>query len=432
MKKNQTKDFFVLGLALFAMFFGAGNLIFPPALGLASGDKWLACAIGFFLTGIGMPILGVLAVSKAGGTIDDLASKVNPTFSKILGTIIILAIGPLLAIPRTGATVYEMGVKPMFPEFSPIIVSVIYFAITLFFVIKPSGIIDSIGKVLTPALLLIIFAIIVKGVVDPVGAPVSTGVANPFSKGFTEGYQTMDALASIVFGGIMMLSLAQKGYEDKKEQVAVAMKAGVVAGIGLALVYGGLLYLGATASGVFPQDMARTDLIVGITQNVLGNMGTIGIALAVSLACLTTSIGLTATVGNYFEELTNGKLSYKMIVIGTVIFSAVFANVGVENIVKFAVPLLVTVYPVAIVLILMSLFDNLIKNKKAYTGAVYGALVVSLIDGVSAMGVNTEFISRFIKMLPLSGAGFAWVLPAAVGAVITSMIMKNREESSTL
>ncbi len=435
-KMNQNKDCLVVGLALFAMFFGAGNLIFPPALGLASGKSWLACMIGFFLTGIGMPMLGVLAVSKAGGTVDHLASKVNPTFSKILGTVVILAIGPLLAIPRTGATVYEMGVRPMLPNANPvmlsIIVSIIYFAITLFFVIKPSGIIDKIGKILTPILLLIVGLIIAKGVMSPVGTAVDTGIGNPFSKGFTEGYQTMDALASIVFGGIIMLSLAEKGYKSKEDQIKLTMKAGLVAGVGLAFVYGGLLYLGSTVSGVYPADVERTSLIVGMTEKILGNAGKMGISVAVSVACLTTSIGLTATVGNYFEELTNGKLSYRAIVIGTVIFSAIFANVGVEQIVKFAVPLLVTVYPVAIVLILMSIFDNFIKNKRAYLGAVYGALFVSLFDGLSAIGVNTAFVGKAINMLPFAGAGFAWLLPAAVGAFITTVMIKGTQESSSV
>lgn len=424
--RNKNKDILVVGMALFAMFFGAGNLIFPPALGLAAGKSWLSCMIGFFLTGIGMPILGILAISKAGGTIDDLANKVNPIFSKILGTIIILAIGPLLAIPRTGATVYEMGVKPIFQNASPILVSIVYFSITLFFVIKPSGIIDKIGKFLTPGLLVIVATIIIKGIFSPLGAAATTGLVNPFSQGFTEGYQTMDALASIVFGGIIMMSLAEKGYTKKDDQIKLTMKAGLIAGMGLAFVYGGLLYLGSTVSNILPADMAKTDLMVSITQNLLGNLGTMAIALAVSLACLTTSIGLTATVGNYFYKLTKGKLSYRLIVIITVVFSGVFANVGVEQIVKLAVPLLVTVYPIAIVLILMSLFDNLIKNKRAYLGAVYGALFISLFDGISAMGINTSFIEKFINALPLANSGFAWILPALIGALITTKFARRR------
>lgn len=424
--KKENKDIFVVGLALFAMFFGAGNLIFPPALGLASGGQWLPCMIGFFLTGIGMPILGILAVSKAGGTIDDLANKVNPTFSKILGTTIILAIGPLLAIPRTGATVFEMGVKPLFPGVSPVVVSIVYFAITLFFVIKPSGIIDKIGKYLTPVLLVIVSLIIFKGITSPIGNPIDTGITNTFTKGFTDGYQTMDALASIIFGGIIMVSLAEKGYTKKSEQINLTVKAGLIAGIGLAFVYGGLLYLGATGSGVFPADIPRTDLIVSITQNVLGELGKVGIGVAVSVACLTTSVGLTATVGNYFEKLTKGKLTYRAIVIGTCVISAVFATVGVEQIVKLAVPLLVTVYPVAIVLILVSLFDNFISNKRVYLGATYGALCVSLFDALAAVGIDTAFVGEFINSLPLAGMGFAWVTPAIIGSIITTKLIKGK------
>lgn len=426
--KKQTKDFFVVGLALFAMFFGAGNLIFPPALGIMSGHNWFLCMIGFFLTGIGMPLLGVIGVSKAGGTIDHLASKVSPMFSKILGTIIVLAIGPLLAIPRTGATTFEMGVKPMFPNASPILVSIIYFGITLFFVIKPSGVIDKIGKILTPILLVIISIIIFKGISTPIGTPGATELAGPFSKGFTEGYQTMDALASIIFGGIIMFSLQEKGYEDKKTQISLTIKAALVAAIGLAFVYGGLLYIGATSGGAFPVDTPKTELIVGITAQLLGNYGKLAIGLAVSFACLTTSVGLTATVGSYFSELTKGKLSYRSIVIATSIFSAVFANAGVETIVSIAVPLLVTVYPVAIVLILLSIVDNFIKNKNAYTGAVAGALLISLFDGLSALGVDTSFIGSLIKQLPFASAGFAWLIPSIVGAIIAIFALKEKKQ----
>lgn len=426
--RKETKDVIVTGLALFAMFFGAGNLIFPPFLGLVSGTNWVVCVIGFFLTGIGMPILGILAVSKVGGSIENLAKYVSPTFGKILGTVIILAIGPLLAIPRTEATVFELGVKPILGSVNPYIVSAIYFAITLFFVIKPTGIIDKIGKILTPILLLVISVIIFKGITSPISNPVATGLGNPFSEGFLGGYQTMDALASVLFGGIVMLSLRDKGYTDMKKQTSMTIKAGVIAASGLALVYGSLLYLGATVSGVFPGDITKTQLVVQITEKLLGTYGKYAIGLTVSAACLTTSIGLTATVGNFFSELTNEKLSYKSVVIATVLFSGVIATVGVEQIVKLAVPLLVTVYPVVIVLIIMGIFDNLISNKKAYIGAVYGALIVSLVDALTAIGVNTHFVKQFIDAIPFAEQGFAWIIPSLVGMAITTSLMKKECE----
>ncbi|SHG94944.1 branched-chain amino acid transport system II carrier protein [Tepidibacter thalassicus] len=417
---NKTsKDVLVVGFALFAMFFGAGNLIFPPSLGLISGDKWSFSLIGFLLTGIGMPLLGIIAASKAGGSLSDLADKVSPTFSKILGTVIMLAIGPLLAIPRTGATTFEMGIKPLFPGANQIIASMIFFGITLFLVINPSGVIDKIGKILTPVLLIALITIIFKGITNPIGSPVNTGLENPFSKGFTEGYQTMDALASMVFAGIVISSLIQKGYKDTKEQVKLTIMSGLVAAIGLAIVYGGLMYLGATSSGIFPADIPKTNLTLAITEKILGNAGKALIGISVSLACLTTSVGLTATCGEYFNKLSKGKLSYKFIVVMVSIFSTIVSNFGVETIVKIAVPLLVTVYPIGIILIIMNIFDDFIPNKAAYTGAVFGALCISLFDALAAIGIKISIITNIILKFPLANEGFAWLIPAIIGSIIS-------------
>lgn len=424
-KKN--KDVFVLGLALFAMFFGAGNLIFPPSLGLISGKNWIMCAIGFFLTAIGMPLLGIIASAKAGGTIDDVGNKVSSIFSKIFATVIILAIGPLLAIPRTGATTYEMGIKPLFSGFSPVLTAILFFGLTLYFVIKPSEIVDKVGKILTPLLLLMIFVIIIKGISSPIGVPTTIMNENPLSKGFTEGYQTMDALASLVFASVMLNTLVSKGYKDVGEQVNLTIKAGVIAAIGLGLVYGGLIYLGASANTVYPFDMPKSDLLMAMTDHLLGSFGKIALAIVVSLACLTTSIGLTATVGNFFNKLSNNKLSYEFIVIATCIFSAIFANVGVEMIVKIAVPLLVTVYPVAIVLILMNIFDEYLPQT-SYIGAVLGSLFVSLYEGLSVMNIHINFLGNIISKIPLANAGFAWVIPTLLGGCITSLLWNHKNQ----
>lgn len=423
--QKKSKDVLVIGMALFAMFFGAGNLIFPPSLGFNVGSNWKLCMIGFFLTGIGMPLLGIMAVSRAGGTIDHLCTKVSPMFSKIIGTVVVLAIGPLLAIPRTGATTFEMGIKPIFPNASSILVSIVFFGITLFFVIKPSGVMDKIGKILTPILLLILAAIIYMGVKNPIGIPTETNVSNAFSAGFLGGYQTMDALASIIFAGIVLNALIEKGYKETKEQTSLTFKAALIAGCGLAVVYGGLMYLGATGSVVFPADITMTELTISIAGNLLGDSGKIALGICVSAACLTTSVGLTATVGDYFNKLSNGKLSYRSIVISTVILSGLFANVGVDQIVKLAVPLLAAVYPVAIVLIIMNMFDNLIRNKNAYTGAVFGALFVSLFDALSSLGFSTAYIGKIIYNLPFSNHGFAWLLPAVVGGILFSLFNKK-------
>jgi LIVCS family branched-chain amino acid:cation transporter len=420
--RNERKDFVVIGAALFAMFFGAGNLIFPPALGLLAGDRWLPSMIGFLMTGVGLPILGIIAISKVGGDIKDLASKVGSKFATILGVIIILAIGPLLAIPRTGATVYEIGIQPIFNDANPLLVSAVYFSITLFFVIKPSGIIDKIGKILTPILLTVISVIIAKGIMFPIGNTVSTDMGVPFSNGFVSGYQTMDALGSIILGGLVLKSIREKGYLLKKEQMRLTYKAGILAGAGLVFVYAGLLYLGATAGTIYASDISKTALIIGITNSILGSFGKLGMSFAVSAACLTTSIGLTAVVGDYFEKLSKGKVSYRFIVIATVIFSTVMSVVGVEKIVSIAVPLLVLVYPLAIILIIYNLMDKFIPNDYYYKGAVVGAFVISIFDSLSSMGIQIASVIRIIGYLPFASSGFGWIVPSLAMSMVFGLI----------
>ena len=418
---KKRNDALILGAALFSMFFGAGNLIFPPFLGLISGDKWNWAMVGFLLTGIGLPLLGIIASAKVGGGVDKLGKKVSPIFSKFLGITVVLAIGPLLAIPRTGATAFEMGILPMFPNANPIVFSVIYFGITLALVIKPTNVIDKIGKILTPALLILLALLIIRGIVYPMGEPIEEDIVKPFSDGFTQGYQTMDALAAILFGGIISASLTQRGYDDK-EQMSMTKKAGIIAVAGLTFVYGGLGYLGATGGSLFSKDIAKTDLIMNIANNSLKSFGELGLGLAVSLACITTAIGLTATVGQYFNQVSKGKIKYETIVIGTIIFSTIMSYKGVEAIISFAEPILVFMYPMVIVLVLLTVFlGDYIKNDNVYKFAIYATLVVSAIDSLSMLGVKGN-ITKLISMLPLASSGFSWVIPAIIGGVVGHFI----------
>ncbi|MCG8472706.1 MAG: branched-chain amino acid transport system II carrier protein [Desulfobacterales bacterium] len=407
------KDILVAGSALFAMFFGAGNLIFPPALGFLAGKNWFFCMLGFFMTGVGLPILGVAALAIRGGSLECFAGKVSITFAKVMGLIVVLAIGPLLAIPRTGATVYEIGIKPMWPSIPPLAISIVFFAVTLFFVIKPSTIIDKIGKYLTPALLLIIALIVAKGIFFPIGTPQQTGLEMALSKGFVEGYQTMDALASILFAGLVLKAFVDKGYATKSQQLRLTCMAGLVAGAGLMFVYGGLLYLGATATPLFEAGISRADLIVSITGRILGWAGQGAMCLAVSAACLTTAIGLTAVVGSYLENISKGKLAYRPVVIATALFSTLISVSGVEQIVTLSVPLLIIAYPVVIVLIALTLAGaNL--SPAIYRGAVVGALLVSICNALTVLKVDTGKLGELVSGLPLADSGFGWILPALV------------------
>lgn len=416
MRKNS-KDILIIGFALFAMFFGAGNLIFPPFLGNAIGSQYIIASIGFICTGVGLPLLSIIAVSKGDGTFETMASKIGVKFAIVLNTILFIAIGPMLAIPRTAATTYELAISPNFPKIPAIVFMVIYFAINLIFVLKKSSIVDTIGTYLTPLLLILLAVIIIKGIIFPIGNVVDTGAVNVFATSFTEGYQTMDALGGLLFATMISSSILAKGY-SKKEVIPMTLKSGLVATIGLAFVYGGLMYLGAQTTGVFTGELTKSNLLLFISHSVLGNMGPIIIGLAMALACLSTSIGLLSAGASFFETLTKGKLSYNFNAIVISLISIVIGSLGVDKIVGISAPVLSILYPVAITLIFTTLFNKIITNDKAVRLAVYVSLIFGILEIIPI--INLSFI-------PLGSAGFAWLLPTIVALLIGYIIFPMKK-----
>ena len=415
--KNKMRDSIVVGFALFSMFFGAGNLIFPPALGNKLGDQYLLGIIGFVLTGVGLPLLAILACSKGNGTFEGITNKIGHKFTLILTTVLFIAIGPLLAIPRTAATTFEISILPLFPTWSPIIVMAVYFLINLFFVLRRSSIIDTLGKFLTPALIVILTIVIVKGIMDPIGEMVPTGATNILSTSLLEGYQTMDALAALLFAGVITSSIVEKGYKGT-EVKSVLLKASAIAVIGLAFVYGGLTFIGAHTVNLVDSGISNTSLLVFIADKILGKFGLVLIGAAIGLACLTTSIGLLTAGATFFEKVTNGKLSYKVNAIVISLISYVIACQGVDKIVKLSVPILNVLYPVAITIILVTMLNKFITNIVAIRLAVYISLVC---------GFLFSFFGTALNALPLASIGFGWVIPTILSLVI-GLFIKPRKE----
>ncbi len=424
---NTIKDVVVIGFALFAMFFGAGNLIFPPFLGVITGESWLVGFLGFVLSDVGLALLAILAAAKCNGSINKILERPGKTLSVILGSSIMICLGPLLAIPRTAATTFEMGIQPIFSSVSPVLVSVVFFALTLILTIKPSKVVDIIGQFLTPALLIGLGVLIVKGIITPIGEVSKDAmIENIFANGVGQGYQTMDAIGAVALSTVLISSITEKGYKSADDKVKIALKAGIVAGIGLCLVYGGLTYLGATIStsytGVDISSISKTSLMVEITEILLGNPGKLVLAIIVSLACLTTSIGLTSATARYFETLTNGKLKYEILVIVICVFSAVVSNFGVNTIIQFSGPILDIIYPATVVLVILTLFSDFIKNNNVFKGATYTAIIISVVTVMNNLGViNTPFITK----LPFASLGFNWIVPVIVVGILFSFIKEN-------
>ncbi|WP_302295234.1 branched-chain amino acid transport system II carrier protein [Pyramidobacter piscolens] len=437
---SKNKEIIVMGFGLFAMFLGAGNIIFPPYIGIISGTKWPTGLLGFAVTGIGMPLLGLLATFRAGGNIDKFAGKVSLPFAKAFNFAILLCIGPLFAIPRTAATTFEVGILPLLGAFDPgsilgiswsaIAVSLIFFAVTLYFSLNPSQVLDQIGTYFTPFLILMLGFIIVKGILVPIGKPAAPVVDNAFALGFTEGYQTMDALASMAFASIIMADIMGHGHGNTKEGLSMAVKVALVSMLGFLFVYGGLVYLGASGGESFANTKdGHTAITVRLVDAIAGDTGRYALASAMTFACLTTAIGLTTAVAGYFEKLLNKKLSYRVLVWIIVIASAVLSVYGVRQIISLSVPVLYALYPVAIVLILLNLVDGGIDSA-VYRGAVVGAFLIGILYGLQHVSTVADQAKNMLAAIPLGQEGFAWIFTSALGGIAGAAWTRRRRKNA--
>lgn len=426
----RMKDLFVIGFALFAMFFGAGNLIFPPYLGLISGPQWLVGFLGFTITDAGLGLLAIIALSKYDGNLNVLASRVNKIFAIIISTAIILCIGPFLATPRTAATTYEIGILPIFGEsVNRYLFSVIFFIIACLLSIRPSKVVDIVGKFLTPSLILCMAALIIKGIVSPMGEITNTTmIDNVLEKGITDGYQTMDAIAGCMFALVVLNAVKARNYSSQKLEIKATILSGIIAAVCLAIIYGGLLYLGAQTSslGVYDLNTDNTQLLVDITNRILGGVGVYILAIITALACLTTAIGLISAAGNFFNELSKGKISYEIIVVICSVVSCAISVLGVSQIIKISAPILEVLYPCAMTIVLIGLFNEKIKDDIVFKIPS----IVSLIFGFLFVLKGKEMLGSFgenLNLLPLTKFGLGWVVPMLIGLVIAIVIASIRK-----
>lgn len=410
---KQRKDIIIVGFALFSVFFGASNLIFPPFIGVTSGSEWLTSFLGFVLGDVGIILLSIYAIAKC-GNYQSIVGRAGKNFGLSLEIIIMLCLGPILAIPRTAATTFELSITPLIPGINSVFFSIVFFALTLLLTIRPTKVMDIIGKFLTPVLLTCLVFLIGKGIMSPLGTLNNEIESNElFVTGLTQGYQTMDALGVGGITAFMITSLKGKGYTSQEERIKLTINAAILACCGLALIYGGLTYLGATLSNQFDASVSQTALLVSITHQLMGQSGTIILGIIVALACLTTAIGLTSITSKYFEDVTNKKLKYEHIAIFICTFSTLASTMGVDQIIAISVPILTIIYPVSIILVTLSLLKRFFSNNLAFVFAGYTTLLIS---ALSAANVS------FINELPLSNLGLNWLLPSLLVAILGERI----------
>lgn len=423
MGNRKVRDTLIAGLTLFAMFLGAGNVIFPPYVGVMAGGKWMLAALGFILTAAGLPLLGTLAIARLGGAPDKLCARAWPKMSVVLNILILVMIGPLFAIPRTAATTTEMSVLPFLPAGTDVktvcaLVSIVFFALTYMLSISESRVMDAIGGVLSPLLVLFLILSIGLSIFKPTGTPVENTVQGSlFYYGFSSGYQTMDGIGSLVMSGTIAAFIAQKGYSEKEGR-SMLLRSAIIAAALLGSVYAGYTWIGASGSASLRAFTSRTAMLSHASLMLSGRYGQILLALIIFFACLTTASGLTVTFAQYFSHLTKGRVSYKLLCALVVAVSFGISLIGVEGIISLSVPVLEVIYPLCIVLIALNLMGKYIKSDSAFRGAVVGTLLVCAVLAMRAIAPLKPLGDRIMAMLPLGSSGFGYVVPALVGFMV--------------
>ncbi len=428
--KLKKKEILFVTFMLFSLFFGAGNLIFPPFLGQKAGNNTFIALGGFLITAVVLPVLGIIVVSRSGG-LDLLGQRVSKSFGIGFAVIIYLAIGPGLGIPRAASVPFEMAVAPYLPSETNniiwmIVYSLIFFIVALWLCLKPSKLVDRIGRVLTPILLFLLLLLFVvflfKGDKNIV-TPQESYRDNPFLKGFGEGYNTMDAIAALNFGLVISSTLTSLGVKEKNDQTSLTLKTGSFAGLILAVIYFMLSYMGMASSGVYGGAENGAVILRYIVHQLFGDFGAIILAATFTLACLTTCVGLITSISQYFSKLFK-KISYKKWVFIITIISFVICNLGLNTILSISVPILNAIYPISIVLILLGISHKLWeKNKIIYPCVICGVGIISIIYVLEQLNLRIENFSQILNnYLPLYSLGYGWV-PIAVFLILASVLI---------
>ena len=424
MKKCSKKNLILLSLTLFSMFFGAGNLIFPPFLGQNAGVQSLPALIGFLITAVGFPVLGIAVVSRFNG-LDVLAQKVHAKFGLFFAVLIYLSIGPLLATPRTATLPFEMAIMPLLPEGASTQLSLLLFTAGFFLIAwllsrNPSKLVDHLGKILTPVLLLLILAVFAAAMLHPLGEaalPQLAYASAPLIQGFLEGYLTMDALAALNFGIVVSLNIRALGITDDREVMSTSMKAGCLAGIILAVIYIMLTMLGTSLSSMPIGANGAQTLTLAVTL-LFGENGRWVVAFIFLLACMTTCVGLLTSCSEFFSSLTP-KINYSKWLLFLTLFALAVSNFGLSTILSISVPVLNMLYPMALVLILLGLGDPLYKaNRLVYPLTIFSTGIVSVLSQLDSMGFRIPGLTNLLNALPLASQSLGWITIALIMFVV--------------
>lgn len=443
--KKSFKNYLAIGSMLFGLFFGAGNLIFPVLMGQLSGKNYVPALIGFLITAVGMPFLGVLAVgySKSEDLLD-MTKKIGRGFGYFFTICLYLTIGPFFALPRLSTTSFEVGLSSNISadkmRIALLLFTFVFYLVALILALKPNKIMTYVGKVLNPIFLVVLSILLIFAFIKPMGVaslqPVTESyIASPFSKGFVEGYNTMDVLAALAFSVIVINSIRHIGVDEPKEIVKYTIKSGVVTVILMAVIYGSLVYMGATSLGVLQPAENGGIALYDISRHFLGNMGQILLATIVTVACLKTAVGLITACSEVFNKIFP-KVSYKKFAVSIALVSFIISNVGLSQIIKLSLPVLIFLYPLSIVMIFLELSSKVFKNDMTvFRITLVFTAIASMFDvfGVLPDGLkNTKFVQGGLefasKNIPLYEVSFGWVVITLIGFIFELIVrqLKNK------
>jgi LIVCS family branched-chain amino acid:cation transporter len=427
---NKTKEAFVLGFAIFAGFFGAGNLILPPFLGFKSGSDWWLVALGFLGSTVVIPLLALLGHARLQGTMIDFGNKVSFKFSLIF-SICVYIIATVLACPRTAAVTHEMAVQPYLNTGS-LLTSSIYFSLVFIFAINRGKVIDILGKYLTPIIGIILLAIIYMGVFAPADAMLTGQYITPYVNGFLEGYQTYDALAGLLMGAVVVITVSNSKKEKTVyEKRMMIMKSGLIAMFGLLIIYMGLIYLGAKYNAVFESTITRPQLLSALASITLGKVGASFLSVLVALACFTTAVSIIVGTADFFKGLFQG--SQRVYIITVALSSALGIFMGqfeVKFIIDLAVYALMFIYPLAMILIILNVLPEKFSSQVVFRTVVSVTFVFSIPDFLKFL-IATEKLEIIYELIPFSKNGLGWVLPSILTFLVVNSLILFRQKKAT-
>ena len=429
---NRTKQIFILGFAIFASFFGAGNLILPPLLGFKAGADWWLVAIGFLVSATFIPLLALLGHAKLQGTMLDFGKKVSPRFAMVF-SISVYIIAIVLACPRTAAVTHEMAILPYF-EVNSLITSTLYFTMVFLFAINRGKVMDLLGKYLTPLIVIILLVIIVIGVFSPSEAMLVSQYQSPVIKGFLEGYQTYDAIAGLLLGGVMIVTVNNLEWDiEASDKKIIIIRSGLIALTGMLIIYVGLISLGAKYNMEFSSEISRPQLLRALANKSLGSFGTSFLAILVSLACFTTATGIVVGTADFFKGLfSDSKRVYVMAAAISSIIGIIVGQFEVKFIIDLAVYALMFIYPIGISLIILNLFPEKYASPTVFRVVVGLAFLFSIPDFLKFL-IPIEKLEYVYSIIPFSNDGLGWMIPSVIGFLVVNAItfLKRKEAVDT-